>query len=213
VATLLNPYCSLDDLKAAMRITDSNDDDRLIRCINAASRCIEDFTNRRFWADSGLSARLFTADTQWYCPVDDFQTSDGLIVETDPNGDGTFPIVWAPSDYQLEPINEESEGQPWSWDAIRAVGGNTFPVFGQGYYPQPFTQALVRVTAKWGWSAIPAPVQTAAVILAQYLVKVDDVPLGATAFGETGIVRLKDEMPATVRFLLGPYSGGSVMIG
>ncbi len=208
--TLTNPYCALQDLKDALRLTDTNEDNRLIFAINSASRQIENYTQRRFWQDLAASPRLYVPTTEFLVEVDDFQTTAGLVVKTD-YGDGTFPLTWASSDYQLEPLNAQFDGQPWAFDKIRSILSKLFPVYGRGW-PLPNTYASVQVTAQWGWAAIPDDVAKACVIQSQYLFKVDDAPLGATAFAETGILRLKDDIHPAARALLGPYMSQGVLV-
>jgi hypothetical protein len=49
--TITNGLCALSDVKAALRVTDTQDDDRISLAIDAASRLIETRCNRRFWQD------------------------------------------------------------------------------------------------------------------------------------------------------------------
>lgn len=49
--TITNGLCTLADVKAALRATDTVDDDRISLAIDAASRLIETRCNRRFWQD------------------------------------------------------------------------------------------------------------------------------------------------------------------
>lgn len=49
--TITNGLCQLADVKAALKISDTNDDDRLSLAIDASSRLIEKACNRRFWQD------------------------------------------------------------------------------------------------------------------------------------------------------------------
>lgn len=191
--TPTNPLCALSDVKAALRIAtgDTVDDDRLNLAIDAASRQIENVVERRFWQDSGVSARVYVATTPFLVEVDDFMDTTGLIVESLPYGVSGGSVVWASSNYQLEPLNGIFMSQNWPYTKIRAVQSLTFPVYGGIAFPQPYVQALVRVTAKWGWNYIPTNVKKAAIVQSIALFKADDVPFGATPFGEVGIVRLK----------------------
>jgi hypothetical protein len=49
--TITNGLCSLADVKSALAITDTHDDDRISLALDAASRLIETRTNRRFFQD------------------------------------------------------------------------------------------------------------------------------------------------------------------
>ena len=213
--TAVNPICALADVKAALRIpvADTTDDDRLTLCLDAATRMIENRINRRFWQDSSPSTRVFVADTPFLCEVDDFMTTAGLAVKTDPYGDGTFATTWAAADYQLEPLNGLNDGQPWPYTRLRAVRSNLFPVYGGIAYPLPFVQALVQVTAQWGWSGVPTEAAKAGVVQTIALFKADDAPFGSTPFGETGVIRLRSGLHPTAEALLEQYDRKDVLVG
>lgn len=201
---LTNPLCSLADVKSALRLRDPQEDDRISLSIDAASRQIEGVLGRRFWQDAVPTARYFTAQTLTVVKVDDFATTTGLIVETLPNGVSTESVTWDPLDYQLEPLNSLLSEQSWPYDGIRAVRSFTFPVYGLGF-GNAFTQALVRITARWGWDHVPAPIQKAAIVQSISLFKADDVPFGATPFGDTGVLRINKDLHPTALQLIDPY--------
>lgn len=218
-----NPLCSLADLKSALRILDDQDDDRLNLAIDAASRQIENKTGRRFWQDSTTSARTFVCSTPFLVDIDDTFDLADLIVQTDPYGDGSWSVTWvnptqaadgslAGGDFQLEPLNGLSEGQPWPYERMRAVRALLFPIYGGIAYPVPYTQALIKVTTKWGWSAVPTDIRKACVLQSMLLYKSDDTPFGATAFAEVGIVRQKDDLAPSAKALVEKYRETSVRV-
>lgn len=211
-----HPLCSLDEVKAMLRLTDDSDDDRINWAIDAASRMIENATGRRFYQDATTSARVFTPLTPFRMDVDDFMTISGLIVQTDPAGDGSFsqtfnnPTLNADGsvtggDFQLEPLNALNEGQPWPYERILDIRSLIFPIYGGISYPIAYAQALIKVTAQWGWNYIPSDVAYAAKLQARDLFKADDVAFGATAFPEIGIVRQKAALNPTVQVLIAKY--------
>lgn len=206
-------YCTLDDVKAALRISDDVDDGRLTVAIDSACRLIETECNRYFYQDAAVSARRFVSNDPWLVEVDDISTTAGLIVATDYAGDGTFSTVWEAADFQTEPINGIWQGQPgWPTTKLRAIRSQYFPVWGGIAYPKPYTQALVEVTAQWGWAAVPTPIQKASVVQAIANFKADDVPFGATPFAETGILRLKQSLHPTAAMLIEPFRDDPVLI-
>lgn len=213
---LNNAYASLSDMHEAMRLNDTSNDDRLILCLNAASRAIDNYCERKFWKDSVPESKVYVATSMTLVEIDDVQDLTGFTVKTDPYNDGTFPITWDASEYQLEPLNAMYDGQPWAYTKIRAKASKLFPVYGGIAIPQPFAYGQTQVTALFGWSNTPDDVRKACIIEAQFLFKVDDAPFGATAFNETGILRLKDANTVnhpTARALLGPYTSGGVLVG
>jgi hypothetical protein len=213
--TPVNPLCTLADVKEALRIptADVADDNRLNLAIDAASRMIENRLNRRFFLDANPTARVYIADSPFLVSVDDFQTTVGLVVQTDPAGDGSFGLTWTSADYQLEPLNAQLSGQPWVFNKIRAIRSLLFPVYGQLAYGVPYQQALIQVTARWGWTSVPTDITKAAIIQTIALFKADDAPFGSTPFGETGIVRLKQSLHPTAAALVEPYDAQEVLIG
>lgn len=228
-----NGLCSLSDLKSALRITDDADDDRLNLAIDAASRQIENRVNRRFYQDSSPSSRTYVCATPFLTEIDDFfldatlqtlgQPVVGVTLATDPYGDGSFGLTWQNpnwtgvggsdgGDYQLEPLNGLSEGQSWPFGRIRAVRSLLFPLWGGIAYPVPYTQALVKITATFGWNYVPTPIRKACVVQSMALFKADDTPFGATAFAEVGIVRQKVALHPTAEALTERYREMTVRV-
>lgn len=223
--TITNGLCTLADVKAALQNmnTPDIDDYRISLNIDAASRSIENHCQRRFWQDQQASAREFVATSNWLCELDDFMTIAGLVVAIDYAGNGTFETILqnptlnadgtlSQGDFQLEPLNGLINGQPWAYTKMRMVRSYYFPVYGGIAYPIPYTQALIKVTAQWGWSYIPVDVQKAAILESIKLYKADDTPFGATAFGETGIVKIKPGLHPTAEKLLTPYRETGVLV-
>lgn len=160
----------------------------------------------------GLVPRRFVSNDPWLVEVDDIASLNGLIVQSDYAGDGTFGTTWEVQDYQLEPVNGLYGGQLWPFTKIRAIRSLYFPVWGGISYPKPYTQALVQVTAQWGWPSVPTDVAQAAVIQAIAIFKASDAPFGATPFAETGILRVKSDLHPTAALLLTPYREDPVLI-
>jgi len=194
---ITNGLCSLSDVKQALNVFDSVDDGRLELAIEAASRMIEAQCNRRFYKDANASARIFVAQTPNLVFCDDFWTATGLIIRTDTGMDGTFSQTWTSADYQLEPLNQQVDGQSWTWTQVRAIEALDFPMF--------YGQALVQVTAKWGWPAVPSPVKQAAIIQAITIFKSVEAPFGSLGVVETGVLNLRKGLHPTAALLVAPY--------
>lgn len=189
--------CTLADVKNAIGIQDSVDDARLTVAMQASEAMIEDYCGRTFTQAGSTSARIYVALNWNLCHVDDISTTTGLIIATDPGTTGTFDTIWTATDYQLEPLNGLINGRTRPWNTIRAIGNYTFPLNG--------AQALVKVTAKWGWAAIPEAVKQAAIIQTISTFKSVDAPFGATPFAETGVLRLRQSLHPTAAALLSDY--------
>jgi len=66
---ITNGYCSLAEIKSALRITDSVDDSLLELSVNAASREIDGYCERVFYASS--TTRIYAPQTSTLCEIDD----------------------------------------------------------------------------------------------------------------------------------------------
>ena len=188
----MGSYVALSELKSALGITGSTDDDFLNLAIDSAEESIDDLCGRVFTAAGSASARTYRAQP-YLVVTDDVSTLTGLVVKTDTNGDGTFDTTWASSDYQVEPLNNLTKGR--SVNNLRAVGSYTFPVFGDGL-------ASVEVTADWGWPAVPDSIKQSALMLAARLYSRKASPMGVIGVGDFGPVRVSRSDPDIAHLLM-----------
>jgi len=195
-------YATRNQVKAALRIgtADTIDDDLIDNCVGAASRLIDGYCNRRFWQSGTAEARIYQAEDSFYCSIDDI-AGTAITLKTSSQADGTFDITWSPSDYQLEPLNGNLDGLEWSYDKIRAVGDYLFPTVNANYGEQ----ALVQVTAVFGWPSVPEPVTQATIIQASRIFKRYDSPLGVAGFGDLGAIRVSRYLDPDMAQLVEPY--------
>jgi hypothetical protein len=200
--TISNGYATRNQVKAALRIgtADTLDDDLIDNCVGAASRLIDGYCNRRFWQTGTAEARVYQAEDSFYCSIDDI-AGTALTLKTSSQSDGTFDVTWKVSDYQLEPLNGNLDGLEWSYDKIRAVGDYLFPTVNANYGEQ----ALVQVTAVFGWPAVPEPVTQATIIQASRIFKRYDSPLGVAGFGDLGAIRVSRYLDPDMAQLVEPY--------
>jgi hypothetical protein len=200
--TITNGYATRNQVKAALRIgtADTLDDDLIDNCVGAASRLIDGYCNRRFWQSGTAEARIFQAEDSFYCSIDDI-AGTALTLKSSTQADGTFDLTWSRSDYQLEPLNGNLDGLTWSYDKIRAVGDYLFPTVNANYGEQ----ALVQVTAIFGWPSVPEPVTQATIIQASRIFKRYDSPLGVAGFGDLGAIRVSRYLDPDMAQLVEPY--------
>lgn len=176
---ITNGYCSLSEVKASLRITDSVDDSLLELAVEAASREIDQATERTFY-NMGTATRYFVARDPYFTEIDDLISLDTL--KTDPDGDNSYSVTWAAGDYQLEPLNGFVGGVISPATGIRARDTYLFPMEEE--------EALVEVRGVWGWSSVPVSIKQATVILASRIFKRNDSPLGVAGFGDLGVIRV-----------------------
>jgi len=181
-----NGYATLAQVKAALRITDNVDDTMLEMAIESASRVIDEYTNRNFY-NAGTAVRYYAPNDDFNVITDDFISISSL--ETMSSNDQVYSTTWTATDYQLEPLNGIADGIPQPYNHIRAVGNYTFLTLGG--------EATVKVTAVWGWNAVPIQVTQATVIQASRIFKRLDSPLGIIS-GELGSMRVGSRLDPDV---------------
>lgn len=191
---VVNGYCSLSQVKAALRISDATDDTLLEGAIEGASRMIDTYCARSFY-NAGTATREYAAIDQYVIDVDDFQTL--VTLETASSDYRDYDVTWTASDYQLEPLNGFVDGIAWSYNRIRAVGDYQFPV--------DAGEVRVRLRAVYGWASVPKQVEQAAIIQASRVFKRYDSPLGVLGFGDIGAIRVSRFLDPDVQQMLDPY--------
>lgn len=172
---MANEYATLAELKVKLRITDTADDTELQDKLSSASRRIDRDTGRRFWVDSSATARTYRATHETLLLIDDISTTTGLVVEV---GRGSTWTAVDSSGYDLLPENALADGK--AIETLERVDA-CWPLWGS---------TRVRVTAKWGWPAVPDPIKDACLLLATRLFRRKDSPEGVAGFGDLGVVRL-----------------------
>jgi hypothetical protein len=183
-----NGYCTLNQLKAALRMgtADTADDSLLELAIESASRLIDDDCERVFYASGTAVARYFVPSSTITVDLDDAITITEVL--TDEDSDGTYETAWASTDWQAEPLNGLNAGQAWPTTRIRAIGDYDFPIDGG--------EATVKVTGTWGFgTAVPTIITQACQLQAARIYKRADAPFGVAGFGEMGAVRVSRTDP------------------
>lgn len=176
---ITNGLASLEDVKRSLDINDSVDDTLLELVIEAASRQIEQYTERIFTAST--ATRVFAPDDNFLVQIDDLQSLTTL--KTSQNLNGTYDVTWGANDYQLEPLNQVSGGMSGvPYTQIRAIGDYWFPTGGH--------EATVQVTGVWGWSSVPTAIRQACILQSARYYKRADAPMGVAGFDALGVIRL-----------------------
>ena len=189
-----NGYATLAEVKAALRITDTIDDALLEMAVESASRLIDAYCARSFY-NAGTAVRYFAAANDYVTNIDDAIAI--TQVASDSSADGVFDIIWQADDYQLEPLNGRVDGLEWPYNAIRAVGDYTFPVWN--------SEGLVKVTGTWGFATIPMAVRQATIIQSSRIFKRLDSPLGVLSSPDLGFIRVGSRLDPDVAQLVDGY--------
>ena len=130
---ITNGYCTQDELKTFVGIptSDSADDSLIDDAVTAASRQIDAFCGRQFYADGAASARKFFTNDLYRLRVDDISTATGLVVKYDDDDDGTYETTVSSSDYQILPINGVVggiQGNPFYIVELISDGNHEWPL-------------------------------------------------------------------------------------
>lgn len=176
---ITNGYATLNQLKAAVRITDAIDDSLLEMAIESASRMIDAECDRSFFT-SGTATRDFTPNDAYTVDTDDL--TQIVSVKIDDDGDLQYAITLQTSDYQAEPVNRLVSGNTFPIYRLRMIGDYLLPLWGQ--------QATVRIQGVYGFTPTPIQITQATIIQASRIYKRLDSPLGVAGFGDMGAIRV-----------------------
>jgi hypothetical protein len=189
---IINGYCSLSDVKAALRLTDTVDDSLLEISIEAAAREIDGWCERVFYTTN--ATRVYRPDASNVVQIDDCQSVTTL--KTDSDGDGTYNQTWETTDFELSPLNGLVGGLSTPFYAVRATGDYTF---NSGAY----SEASVQIVGVWGYATVPTAVRQANLLLSMRQFKRYDSPTGVMGFGD--MIARVGRVDPDVEKLLAPF--------
>lgn len=192
---ITNGYCTLADVKAALRIQDTVDDALIENSVNSASRLIDQYCNRYFYAGSAGEVRYYKATDGYNTDIDDCSVLTTLMTASvNPT---IFDTTWSVGDFQVNPINRVNNGGYYPMTGITATQNYLFPVWGD--------LALVKVTGTFGWLSVPDAVKFACIIQASRLFKRLESPLGVAGVSDIGIMRVGANIDGDVAQLINPF--------
>lgn len=154
-------YATAANYRSVVGKTDTGQDAEILTDLTAISRYLEGKLGRFFNKDASDVARIYlpvrsTATLR----VDDLSAAP-TTVKIDMDQDGVYETDIDSSDYELLPLNADKGPEPRPFTQIRLVSW--------GDYSWWLAGQRVEVTGKWGWPAVPGPVQRATIHLAAIL--------------------------------------------
>lgn len=195
-------YCTDDDLKAWLRIGDTDDDSLLAYAITAASRIVDAYCGRQFGQITSAVTRYYTwagsvYDYRDVLLTDDLYTVTDLVVGLDTDGDGdNDQTLTSGTHFDLWPANAALDGQPWKGLLLRQASTHRYNRYARG----------LAITARWGWAAVPAAVVQATLLLAAELFARRNAPFGVAGSPELGSeMRLLAQVDPDAVNALRPY--------
>ena len=185
---ITNGYATLNEIKAYLSISDTTDDTLLEKLVESSSRSIDKIANRRFYADTSATTRLYRAYSDIFVYTDDISGTSGLVVKVDEDGNGTYSkTVTLNTDFILDPLTASALGRPFT-QLTMVSNTETWPIFPG--LTQNGLRPGVQVTAKFGWPSVPSDVNVACLILTADLYKRKDAPGGVLGLGDLGVIRM-----------------------
>lgn len=180
--TITNGYATLAQIKATDRLnistSDSVSDTALEGIITAVSRAIDRDCGRYFYKSTAAENRYFTARSSTTIFVGDVVSVSALYTDN-LSGDRTYPNTWSTTDYDLFPYEADAVSEP---EPFRFID-----IAPQGLYRFPALLAKgVKLSAVFGWNAVPAAVTEACLLWSERWFKRYKTPLGISAFNALG---------------------------
>jgi hypothetical protein len=182
-----DPYVSEEEFRSYMDVKDITMYTSIIPDVLAATQDeIDDYCHRQFNDSGAATPRLYKSQSSKLLAVDDFSTLDGLVVETRRWDDTEWTVMDATS-YEVHPYGGMHNGKP----------GYPYTKIVPTLYSHFWFSDQIRVTARWGWTSVPAGVIQAFKIMASDTFQLKDSRMGiagSDTFGQ--IVRVRDNMMA-----------------
>ncbi|HEY7824916.1 MAG TPA: head-tail connector protein [Acidimicrobiia bacterium] len=191
----MTTYATLDQVKAALRITDEIDDDLLTTALEAGSRWVDGWCDRSFTVAASGTAVYIPTGRMDDLLTDDLSSITSIAIDEDL--DESFSTTLREIDYQPLPANATAGGRTVPFTRIRPIE--------EGYWPTSGGRATVRVIGQFGWPAIPAAVREATILQTSRLYTRLSSPAGVVSFGDMGAVRVSRFVDPDVELLLEPY--------
>lgn len=181
----LTAYATAADLKARLGRTDNVRDAELSDKLLTASRDVESDAGRPvggFWLDTSPTQRIYNPryrlvpswDGQKVL-IDDIGDATGLIVEV---GSGANWATIDSTTYDTGPDNALALGKPITWLLRPYLPWVTWP------------RQRIRITAKFGWPAVPQAVKEATLLRAHRLYARRGSPEAVAGFADQGLIHV-----------------------
>lgn len=184
-------YATVDELRDHLGLTNTRDQALLEARISAAEATVNRFCGRNFNPPGETAeSRVFrvTDSCVFDCPYD-IATAEDLVIETDIRGDGSYACTWLETDYVLDPLNGIGpDGLPgWPYRTITSIISNV----GAKYFPWKLTRIPpLRITAFWGWLAVPPAINMATIFIASDMYHRKDLRMGVLGTEQFGGIRI-----------------------
>lgn len=189
-----DPYISKDALKSVLRITSTEEDDFIERCVRGASKALERRAGWPTFWNTGSPVTRTVDVTRRVVPVRNAGWQYTKVLLRDGIASASGFTVSGFSAPVLLPADSIEDGTPA--DAIRLPWGASFG-----------SNGTLSVTAVFGWPEVPADILWAAQMQAQRYYGRKGSPEGVAGSAEWGLTRI----PALDPDVLSILKGGGFM--
>lgn len=202
--TITNGYCTAEELKSWIGVTDFDDDLLIEAAINTASRGIDQYCSTFFYATTS-QARTFSPRHDQILDVPPITSTSGLIVRVDYADSGTYgTTLTIVTDYVLKPDSGyDASGRAVPFNQLRTIGARWFPMW---------ERPSVEITATWGWAAVPDEINQACLIQASRIYRRRLTPEGFAAGEAFGAIRLSSRIDPDVQMMVDPFRSGGARV-
>jgi hypothetical protein len=203
-------YATTAQFRDFIKDTSLNDAVPIATILLSASRDVEKICGRAFYQPDTPTVQYFSParNSPWVLDLDDMDlaTTDGLVVAVQWSNGGNYAETWSlGTDYIAEPVNQSVNGiVGWPYTSLRSLAKIWPPRYADFY------RDTVKVTATWGWPAVPDPVVQATLMRAFELYKGGEAPFGVAGQGDFGAIRVRDN--PMVSSLLQPYKKQTTLL-
>jgi ribonuclease BN (tRNA processing enzyme) len=183
-------------------LSGTSQDNNIDNAINASSRLIDQITGRHFYKSQSVQVKYFTPDNHYILDVPDIATTTGLIVQLDTTDDGSHnKTITLDTDFYLKAINvTDLEGDnDIPYQTLVILDKRSSERF------DPDIVKNVKITATWGFNAIPDAIKQACLLQSSRLWKRKDSPFSTYGSGDTGETELFQKMDPDAKTLIKPY--------
>lgn len=195
-------YAKVAALRERLGAQKATKDDALRRALETAASQIDEWCGRSFTqapaAHGGIS-RVYRPERSRLADVHDFVSDVNTVVERKVSREGSWETLTVDTDFIFEPLNQLFNGRTWPTDAIRIISPSTYLVANAEW-------TSLRVTARWGWPAVPEDIIEANLLQAAKLFDRSQSPagtLGVDGFGAT--VRVQSGLDRDAATILEPF--------
>ncbi len=204
--TLTNAYATLAEYRATSSLHASAGELAVTAALVSASRLIErglgNHPRQRYFRKAeSESARVFDGPGVPQLYIDDAATVTSVAVDT--AGDGSFATTYTLAGHSW--INEEPENRDTAAEPVTML--EVLPYAAAPFGAWPRGRRCLRVTATWGWPAIPVPIKKLTILIARQIVDLETAGIAQTVVAlDDSVLQLAPGAPTLLRDIRTRYS-------